>query len=339
MTWRATQATTPLRPGVGDDALFGDQGDDWLNSDQGNEERALGRYRPGMDQIVVGVDGSQASSYAVEWAAGEARRRQAALRIVSAAASWVLEPAPDPRAEEVRAWLRESGQELLDSAVARARSVAPEVGVSADLVPGPPARALLGAARDAVMVVVGTRGTGGLAGALVGSISLQVVSHAPVPAVAVRSAAQVPVGEVVVGVDGSPNSLAAVGFAFQEAALRQVRLRVVLAWTHPASTAPGELRPLAYDATVVEAREERTLVESLVGWREKFPDVEVAHEVVHERATRALAEASAQADLLVVGSRGRGGFAGLVLGSVSHAMLHHARCPIAVVPSQSRAAT
>jgi nucleotide-binding universal stress UspA family protein len=238
----------------------------------------------------------------------------------------------DPRVAAVRDWLRASGQEVIDRAVDRACARAPDVVVSAEMVPGGPARALTGAARDAGMVVIGAHGAGGLTGLLLGSVALQVASHAPCAAIVVRSLEPEVNREIVVGVDGSPTCTGAIGFAFEEAALRMARLRALLAWTHPTSAGPGDVQPLVYDVEVVSGDEERLLVECLAGWQEKFPDVEVVHGVVQARPTRALAGASAGADLLVIGTRGRGGFTGLVLGSVGHAMLHHAHCPVAVVP-------
>ncbi|MGH3390849.1 MAG: universal stress protein [Actinomadura sp.] len=285
-----------------------------------------------MRAIVVGADGSEHSLRAVEWAAEEAARRAAPLRIVYAIAPWLFDDRVDERVAAVRHWLRDSGQEVIDRAVERARARVPDVAVSAELVPGGPARALIAAAREAAMVVIGGHGAGGLTGVLLGSVALQVASHAPCAAVVVRSLEPEVHREVVVGVDGSPTCTGAIGFAFEEAALRMARLRAVLAWTHPASAGPGDMQPLVYDVEVVGGDEERLLVECLAGWREKFPDVEVVHDVIQARPTRALAGASAGADLLVVGTRGRGGFAGLVLGSVSHAMLHRAHCPVAVVP-------
>lgn len=285
-----------------------------------------------MKQIIVGVDGSEQSLQAAEWAAEESVRRGAPVRIVYAIAPWLFDTSVDPRAGAVREWLRDSGQDVVGQAVARAHRRAPQASVSAEVVPGGPAHALVKEAANAAMVVVGSRGSGELTGLLLGSVALQVASHAPAPIVVVRHQDTPAHREVVVGVDGSPSSVAAIDFAFEEAQLRGARLRAILAWRHPVSTAPGDMQPLVYDPKVVADEEERTLVECLAGHRDKYPDVEVVHEVMHDRPVRALTGASARADLLVVGTRGRGGFTGLMLGSVSHAMLHHAHCPLVVVP-------
>jgi nucleotide-binding universal stress UspA family protein len=285
-----------------------------------------------MSEIIAGLDGSAHSLEAVEWAAEEARLRDARLRIVYAVVPWLFHRDVDPRVRGVRDWMLSSGQEVVDEAVALVGKRTPDVPVVADMVPGSPPRALIKAAEGAAMVVVGSHGAGTLTGLLLGSVALQVAAHAPCPAVIVRRLEPPPGREVVVGVDGSDNGRAAIGFAFQEAKLRGIRLRAMLAWPHPAATARAEAQPVVFDPDRVTEQESHVLAESLAGWRERFPDVEVARDVVRGRPVRVLAATSAGADLLVVSTRGRGGFTGLMLGSVSHALLHHARCPLAVVP-------
>ncbi|MFC5749066.1 universal stress protein [Actinomadura rugatobispora] len=295
-----------------------------------------------MNEIVVGADGSEHGLVAVEWAAAEAARRGAPLRVVHAVAAWLFDAQADPRIRLVREWMRDNGEEVVRQALGRARARAPEVEVSGGQVGGQPAEVLIRESRGALMVVVGSHGSGGLTGLLLGSVALQVTSHASCPAVAVRpdrpgTAEPEPAegtpdaGEVVVGVDGSPGSAAALDFAFEEAAVRGAPARAVMAWSHPASERPGDMQPLVFDPVVVTEEQERALAEFVAPWEAEYPGVPFIRQVVHARPTRVLAEASARARLLVVGSRGRGGFSGLVLGSVGHAMLHHARCPVAVV--------
>ncbi|HZE29916.1 MAG TPA: universal stress protein [Actinoallomurus sp.] len=286
-----------------------------------------------MKAIVVGADGSDHGLRAVEWATEEAARRKLPLRILYAEAPWLYDMPVDPRLVAVRKWLLAGDEELLDQAVARARERAPDVLVEAESVPGPASQVLLEKAKDAAMVVLGSRGAGTVAGLLLGSTALQVVTHSPVPAVVVRDLEPAVRREVAVGVDGSEAVGSAIGFAFEEASLRNARLRVVHVWTHPASAGPGTMQPLVYDPQIVGEEEHRALEESLAVWREKYPDVEVVPEVVQGHPARILGGVSARADLLVVGTRGRGGFSGLLLGSVSHALLHYAHCPVAVVPS------
>ncbi|WP_312898049.1 universal stress protein [Actinomadura kijaniata] len=195
---------------------------------------------------------------------------------------------------------------------------------------GPLARAIVGAAQGALMAVVGTHGASALGG-LLGSVAWQVAAHAPAPVVAVRGEGAVRYGEIVVGVDGSAGGAAALDLAFEEAARRRVRLRAVLAWAMPMPAGPGYIQPPVYDPEIVRRDEERVLGEAVAGRRERHPAVELVAEVVHAPAARALVGASARADLVVVGSRGRGGFAGLLLGSVGHALLHRSHCPVAVI--------
>lgn len=285
-----------------------------------------------MKPVIVGADGSDHSLRAVEWATEEAARRGLPLRILYAEAPWLYDTPVDPRLGAVRKWLLIGGHDILDQAVATARERDADVHVDAEAVPGPAARILLEKATDAAMVVLGGRGAGAVSGLLLGSTALQVITHSPVPAVVVRDLEPAVRREVAVGVDATEPDGPAIRFAFEEASLRGARLRVVHAWSHPAADGPGTMQPLVYDPQVVTEEQGRLLGESLAVWREKYPDVEVISEVVQGRAVRILSGVSARADLLVVGTRGRGGFTGLMLGSVSHALLHHAHCPVVVVP-------
>jgi nucleotide-binding universal stress UspA family protein len=288
-----------------------------------------------MSTIIVGADGSRDSLRAVEWAAEEAALRKASLRIVHAAAPWLYDRNVDPRLVSVREWLLSGGQEVLDTAVKVARARAPGIDVDGEMVPGGASRALLerAASDSASMIVLGSHGVGTVAGLLLGSTALQVVAHTPVPAVVVRHLEPMRRQEIAVGVDAPPIGEPALAFAFEEAALRGARLRAVHVWSDPGATGLGGATPLVYNPEVVAKEHTRRLNDGLATWREKYPEVEVVTEVVHGRPVRILAGVSARADLLVVGTRGRGGFAGLVLGSVSHGLLHHAHCPLAVVPS------
>ncbi|GAA4612039.1 universal stress protein [Actinoallomurus liliacearum] len=285
-----------------------------------------------MSEIIVGTDGSDQSLRAVEWAADEAVRRALPLRIVLAEAEWMYDTPIDPRLGAVREWLLAGDGDLLARAVSTARERAPGVMVQTETAPGQVARVLLSKAGDAAMIVLGGHGLGTATGLLLGSTTLQVVTHARVPTVVVRDLEPAIRREVVVGVDGSAVSEPAVGFAFEEAALRKARLRALHVWSHPASRGPGDMQPLVYDPRLVAEEELRLVETSLAAWQGKFPEVEVVFDVEHGRPARVLAGASARADLLVVSTRGRGGFSGLLLGSVSHALLHRAHCPLVVVP-------
>ncbi|WP_432043900.1 universal stress protein [Streptomyces cadmiisoli] len=284
--------------------------------------------------VVVGVDGSASSLAAVETAAREARLRGAGLRVVHAFV-WPgmhvpVDPSPlgPPEGE-----IRKVVERLVGEAMARARSTAPDVDVAHAVVMGEPVTVLEAQSRDAQLVVVGSRGKGGFVGLLVGSTAVHLAAHSTCPLLVVRGVAD-DTGPVMLGVDGSATGEQAVSFAFAEASLRKAPLTAVHAWTrwNAALPAPQDsAEPYANPPGRLAEQEERLLAEALAGHRERHPDVAVQHRVVHGGTREALIEASRGAQLLVVGARGRGGFAGLLLGSVSQAVLHHAHCPVAVV--------
>ncbi len=284
--------------------------------------------------VVVGVDSSTESDQAVAWGAREAVLRHRPLHLVHAFV-WPLLRAPlgpGPGAP-VGAGLRAAAQAVVSDALDWARRAEPDVVATGEVVTGMPAPVLVEAARQAVLLVVGSRGLSGLPELLLGSVCAQLSAHAACPVVVVRprgAAADRAPGPVVVGTDGSAHSAAALWLAFEEADLRRLPLVALHTWTAPASRAPGDILPLVYDVPEVAAEESRLLAETIAGWRGRYPDVAVTERVEHAHARRALVEASADAELLVVGSRGRGGFTGLLLGSVSHHVLHHAHCPTIV---------
>ncbi|GIG63000.1 universal stress protein [Longispora fulva] len=289
------------------------------------------------DHVVVGVDGSDLALAAVDWAADAATLRGRPLRIVHASI-WPQMRFPDTPvlASRILQGLRVQGEEYVATATTRAQARQPGLAVESEVIEGAPAPVLIRESRTADMIVLGHRGLGGFTGLLVGSVGVQLAAHAGCPVIVVRPHTLPPgpaAGTVVVGVDGSEESDAAIEFAFTEASLNEVGLTAVHAWRWPQSTEPGDMLPLVYDADVLAAEELRMFAESLAGWQERFPDVKVHHDQVRTRAGKALIEASPGAHLLVVGSRGRGGFTGLLLGSVSQAALHHADCPVAVVRS------
>jgi nucleotide-binding universal stress UspA family protein len=279
--------------------------------------------------IVVGVDGSESSLDAVRLAAREAALRKRPLLAVHAFV-WALmrvPVGPHPLGPP-DGGLRHQAERLVSEAVEEARKAAPEVPVTARIVDGTVAPVLLAEARDAYMVVLGDRGLGGFSGLLVGSVTVQVAAHATCPVVVAKGERH-PDGPVVVGVDGSTVSDRAVGFAFEEASLRDAPLVAIHTWQFPMPTEVGPL-PLDYGQEIAAA-EERVLSEAIAGWGEGFPDVAVTLRVHRGRPAEALVDESDRAQLVVVGARGRGGFTGLLLGSVSQAVLHHARCAVAIV--------
>ncbi|NJC74055.1 universal stress protein [Planosporangium thailandense] len=281
--------------------------------------------------VIVGVDGSPCSLAAVDAAAREAAVRGAPLHVIYAYVwPYIAEPIGPSTADTLEGDLHDDAEQLVREAAARARAAAPTVDVRGEAVPGPATPVLVDRSRTAALVVIGDRGLGGFSGLLLGSVAVELTTHAAAPVLVVRGRAD-PRGDVLLGVDGSPGSEPAVAFAFEEAALRGAGLTAVHAWDSPVRTAPDSMLPPIYTTDDVEDEEERVLAESLAGWRCKYPDVPVRRRLVCGPPRPALLDATGTAQLLVVGSRGRGGFTGLLLGSVSQAMVHHAACPVAVV--------
>jgi nucleotide-binding universal stress UspA family protein len=290
--------------------------------------------RPG--QVVVGVDGSDASLRAALWAAERAAggngHHRVPLRLVHSYFQPYLYYPPFAVSTTVDNELLATARRELDAVTAAVRSARPDVEVHSVMRTGHPVTTLLAESADARMLVLGARGRHGFEALLLGSVVTPVVSHARCPVAVVRPIAHDRAdGPVVVGVDGSPVSEAALALAFDEASARRTGLVAVHAWS---DRAEEWMFPVVFDADglhVAEEDERRLLAERLAGWQEKYPDVAVERAVVRQRPAPALLERAAGAQLLVVGSRGRGGFTGLLLGSTSQAVLHHAPCPVIVV--------
>ena len=269
--------------------------------------------------IVAGYDGSPGSGEALRWAAREAKTRDTTLTVCLA---WKPDHIAPPTESDLCDLARQHGQKILARGLPYAESVLGRGRVRADLAGGSAAHVLCEHSRTAAMVVVGCRGHSELPGLLLGSVAWQVAGHACGRVVVVRGewrpANQVP-GPVVVGADGSLAAQPAIAFAFEEAALRDVPLVAVCALTD-ATGRLGEGQQVEEDfrhLTACEAKEHR--------------EVTVVLRVLAGTPRAALLTASADAQMLVVGSRGRGGFDGMSLGSVAQAVLHHAPCPVGVV--------
>ncbi|HJD82823.1 universal stress protein [Kitasatospora aureofaciens] len=280
--------------------------------------------------IVVGVDGSEPSKAAAEWAARQAYRSGRPLWMIHAGA-----------AEEFTPTEADGGGEFLPQPVLAVRDhitrVLPGLEVTCRHVPGNPAYALVAAGGRDGQLVVGSRGSGGLTGLLVGSIALRTAARAHCPVVLVRAGADGPAadsGDVVVGLDSALPSGEVLAFAFEQAAARAATLRALESRTLPAgpylteaSVGQPEIRDSLAAAELVR------LQDTLAPWREKFPQVRVEAEVTAWPAGRALVEASRGASLTVVGRRTSGlHSAAPWLGGVAHTVLHHAHSPVAVVP-------
>jgi nucleotide-binding universal stress UspA family protein len=283
--------------------------------------------------IVVGVDGSEDSIRAARWAVDEARLRGRPVELVHAY-TWPVPvmPLAPPPSDWTETSLRQAAEALLTDALAKVR--ADDVPVTGAARAGPAPYTLLDASQRAEMVVVGHRGRGGFANLLLGSVAATVAAHAQSPVAVVRPYAEEPSrgGLVLVGADGSPGSGLAVGFAFEEAERRGATVGVMRSWRPPKQFWGGDVRPPGHvHPDELESAEARSLQDWVRPWRDRHPQVEVRWMLTVERPAAALVEAAREASLVVVGSRGHGGFAGLLLGSVSQQVINHAPGPVVVV--------
>ncbi|GAA4622195.1 universal stress protein [Actinoallomurus vinaceus] len=262
--------------------------------------------------VVVGVDGSECSLTAVDWAADEAELRRCPLRIVYVFA-WPLlyTPLGAPLLSSQLDELMETARQVVHTAERRAQARVHEIGVESAVIDGGPIPVLLEESARASLVVVGSRGLGAVGALFLGSTGVELAARAACPVVAVRGREH-KAQRVVVGVDGSDTSLMALWCGFEEADLRAAGLTAIHAVHRQMDEADGHI------------------TDAVNRLRERFPGVPAELTTVMAHPAEALINASADADLLVVGSRGRGGFRGLMLGSVSQAVLHNADCPVAV---------
>lgn len=281
--------------------------------------------------VVVGVDGSESALEAVRWAADEARRRETRLRVVHAYQIPTGYPQGFVDVTMLHDALAAQGKEWLARAKEVAGEAAPGLTVEVAEVQAPAVPALEREAADAALLVLGSRGLGGFTGLVIGSTAVTLVTRATCPVVVVREPGRD--GPVVVGVDGTPASEAAIAFAFAAASANDAELVAVHTWTDLLLEVAFAGDREALDITRVAEEAHEVLGERLAGWQEQYPEVRVTREVVRDRASRALLRRAEGARLVVVGSRGRGGFRGLLLGSTSQHLLYHAACPVAVVPA------
>jgi nucleotide-binding universal stress UspA family protein len=280
--------------------------------------------------VLVGFDGSAASERALRWAVEEARLRRMPLTVCHAWHWPYPVPPSGPSAMEI---VRKMAQHVLDRGMLIAREAAPRIQRCGRLVSGPAAAMLVNQSKDAALAVVGTHGEGSGAEISAGSSAIQLPAYAHCPVMVVRNAADRS-RPIVVGVDGSAASEAALAFAFEEAALRGQPLRAVLGCWEPEAIASAEMGMITDPdelRTMAAGRLERTVSP----WREQYPYVDAETVLVMRTPRHALLEAAAQAALLVLGGRGLGGVTGLRLGAVSSAMLQHAPCSVAIVRPRS----
>lgn len=268
--------------------------------------------------ILVGVDCSEQSHTAATWATAEADLRHADLHLV------VVNDQPT-RDDEIWAMLQTLSNHL--------KTTYPRVEIHQRIARGHPADRLIRRSAKAQMIVVGARGRSPVTAALLGSVSTNVSMHSQCPVIVVREHRTS--GPVAVGVDGSPHSETALRFALDTAAGHHTDLLAIQAWQdHTPDSTRSKPPPNTSQDSLAERQ--RELVNLLAGWENQYPDITMHHMVRHGHPVTELTKAAHGALILVVGHRGRGGFAGLPLGSVASGVLHHAPCPIAVVRNETQ---
>jgi nucleotide-binding universal stress UspA family protein len=280
--------------------------------------------------IVVGIDDSPAARVAVQWAARDAEMRHIPLTLVHAVSpevsSWLKTPAP----AGVMHWQQDHGRRLVDAAIKLVEEGAEHGGparVHSEIFAAAAASTLIDLSKDAEMVVTGAQGSGRWPGRLLGSVSSGLLRHAhcPVAVIHDQDSTPQPKAPVLVGIDGSPASESATAIAFDEASRRQVGLVALHSWSDLDVSDWSET-----DWPATQTLAEEVLAERLAGWQEQYPDVTVSRTVVQAQPARQLVQQSEQAQLVVVGSRGRGGFAGMLVGSVGETVAQMARVPVIV---------
>jgi nucleotide-binding universal stress UspA family protein len=282
--------------------------------------------------VVVGVDDSPAAKVAVDWAARDAVLRNIPLTLVHAISPNIVTSLSASLPPGLARWQKDHGRRLLDDAL-KVVDEASDSGVPArarsELLSSPAIPTLVDLSKEAELLVAGCRGSGRWPGRLLGSVSSGLIRNAHCPVAIIHDEdplmpypAQAP---VLVGIDGSPASELATAIAFDEASRRHVGLVALHAWSDAdVSEWPG------VDWPATQSMAEQVLSERLAGWQERYPDVDVRRIVVCDKPARQLIQHSEEAQLTVVGSRGRGGFAGMQVGSVSDAVAQLARMPVIV---------
>ncbi|NXY93018.1 universal stress protein [Streptomyces sp. BR123] len=277
--------------------------------------------------VLVGIDPVREWHLPLAWAADEAYRRRLPMRLVLA----VPPPHDTHHGDDTpgQVALRRTGAERLQQARDWVHARHPELAVAGDLRGGFPAPVIAEAARQARMVVLGSRHLGRVAEVVgAGSLVVPVTAQAPCPVVVVGDAehtTQQP-PYIVAGIDGSAASATVLGFALDEADLRGAAVRAVSVWQPPVF--------LLHDEEVALRAQRALLAETTAGLSEKYPDVRLTHEVLVGHPVEELARAAEHALAVVVGRRGRGGYTGMRLGSVVHGLLHRAHCPVITIPTE-----
>jgi nucleotide-binding universal stress UspA family protein len=294
--------------------------------------------------VTVGLDGSPESLAAAEWAAREAALRELPLHLVHA---WDWQPYAEPVSDDEtrRHW----ADRVLREATDRLRRHHPDLEITSEQVREAPTTALPAAAAEAEPLVIGSRGLSGIVGYLVGSVALSVVGQVTRPVVLVRSGARAedehqpdpeghpstttPYRDVVLGLDHEHPDDTVIEFAFEAAARRATALRVVHGWSLPPYFAYGLSADPALGSELAQ-QEKSAVAEALAPWLKKFPGVEVVEQTAIGNAGDHLVDAARDASLVVVGRHIRRTPLGVRIGPVTHAVLHHAKAPVAVIPHE-----
>lgn len=279
----------------------------------------------GSEKVIAGYDGSPDAKRALAWAADLARAKSVPLQVVVGLGDLRVRRVTELDVEWERAHEADLSSDARDAVAALDLD-----GVTLELSRYGPTPAILDEADESSVIVLGSRGHSRLASVFVGSVSQHIARHAPCTVVVVREASNPDEQTVVVGVDASSGCRPALGFALDHAGRKgaTVRAMYVSEVSHSHAASRGEHRMSAEDANLAAA--EPLIADAIRPYAEKYPEVTVHRELVTGSAWRTLADASEHAALLVVGSRGRGAFESMLLGSVGQALLHHARCPVAI---------
>ena len=291
--------------------------------------------------VVVGLDGSASSTAASRWAAAEAQRRGAALALVHAYSVPPVFLGPGVPVPAIGSASEEAAYSIVDEAATALRKAHPGLDITTQVSEASPLDALQAASRHAAMTVVGSHGKHQLTETLLGSVAARLSGHAHSPVVVIRTdpAGRPDGGEgpVVVGLDGSAESDDALAFALQSAAARRTSLIAIRTWNDTGLDDFAGSDPMSSDGGRTDAQEGDLLAAQLSRWADKYPEVPIHREVLRGSPASTLldycqrSESSPRPSLLVVGSRGRGGFAGMVLGSTSSALIARATLGVAVV--------
>lgn len=288
------------------------------------------------DMVVVAVDGGEPSNNAVRWAANTANKRGIPLRLASSYTmpQFLYAEGMVPPQELYDDLQNECLRKIADAREI-ALEVAPDIKIGHTVAEGSPIDMLLDLSKESTMIVMGSRGLGGLSGMVLGSVSAAVVSHASCPVVVVRDdnavTDETKYGPVVVGVDGSEVSVKATQVAFEEADARGAELVAVHTYMDGSGTPAAGAIVAEDQLKQVDSTRAKKLDDALSSFTSQFPDVKVRKVVTRDRPVRALVEQAKDAQLLITGSHGRGGFKGMLLGSTSRALLQAAPCPMMVV--------